>query len=235
MSKILLAACIFACTPILAHADIFSSYSTRADLVAMATKPDDTLAKERVFARLVKDQFAPARVFKSWANYDNQSVIGVKWGEVGLNLLRWSDETASAEWQTAARTQDVPQIIYQQNNLIDLERVLYSSAGYEKINIDSYTVANTKVPLRELPKTSEVLMKEGYPPVGPDNKHVAVCRIGLSSMAPYVELSESQRLKFSKLIELEFSQCLTGYRATIYWKTRHSDFVNKYHDRVKPY
>lgn len=214
-----------------ANANILSEQFIKRELVESATSSNPENANEHLYARMLSSKSAASVIFSVWSRYDEQSVIGARWGEVGLNLLRWSDPERLHDWKTSRRLSGVPQLVYQQDGLIDLERVAYTHGGYPTMAINGYEVADTSRPDRGIPKTSERLLSEGLAPIGPDNRPVVACRIGLSSQAPFVELSESQRSAYAKNTGMSFATCLSGNAATSYWKARYSDFVDKYHDR----
>ena len=226
-----IAAAIITSFSVGAQANILSDQFIKRELVESATSTTPTNANEHLYARMLSSKGAAKAIFSVWSSYDDQSVIGARWGEVGLNLLRWSDPERLNDWKTSRRVEGIPQLIYQQDGLIDLERVSYRHDGYPTKVINGYTVADTARPARAVPKTSERLLSEGLPPIGSDNKPVVACRIGLSSQAPYVELSESQRAAYATNTGMSFVTCLSGSAATAYWKARYSDFVDKYHDR----
>lgn len=223
---------LLSCAPIAAQANILSDQFIKRELVESATSATPENANEHLYARMLSSTGAAKAIFAVWSEYDDQSVIGARWGEVGLNLLRWSDPERLQDWKTSRRIQGIPQMVYQQDGLVDLERVSYSHGGYPTKSISGYTIADTSRPIRGTPKTSERLLAEGFAPIGPDNKPITACRIGLSSQAPYVEMSELQRTKFSKNTGMAFASCLSGNVAKSYWKARYSDFVDKYHDRL---
>lgn len=214
-----------------AQANILSDQFIKRELVESATSNNPANANEHLYARMQSSTKAAKVIFSVWSRYDDQSVIGARWGEVGLNLLRWSDPERLNDWKTSRRITGVNQLVYQQDGLINLERVAYRHGGYPTKMINGYQVADTFRPARAIPKTSERLLAEGLPPIGPDNKPINACRIGLSSQAPFVELSEQQRSAYSANTGMAFVTCLTGNNATAYWKARYSDFVDKYHDR----
>lgn len=214
-----------------AHANILSEQFIKHELVESATSATPTNANEHLYARMLSSKDAAKTIFSVWSRYDDQSVIGARWGEVGLNLLRWSDPDRLNDWRTSRRIEGLPQLVYQQDGLISLERVAYRYDGYPTRMINGYEVADTTLPARAIPKTSERLMAEGLAPIGPDNKPIDACRIGLSSQAPFVELGEQQKASFTARTGMAFVTCLNGNNARAYWKARYSDFVDKYHDR----
>lgn len=213
------------------NANILSDQIIKRELIESATSSNAANANEHLYARMISSKAAAKAMFSVWSNYDDQSVIGERWGEVGLNLLRWSDPERVNDWNNSRRISGVKQIVYQQDGLVNLERVQYLHGGYPTTQVSGYTIASIENPARAIPKTSERLLSEGMAPVGPDNKPVSVCRLGPSSQAPYVELSESQKISYSKNTGMSFSSCLSGSIASAYWKARYGDFVDKYHDR----
>lgn len=230
-ARVVIAATVMSAISFGAQANILSEPFIKHELIESATSSNPVNANEHLYARMLSSKKAAKVIFSVWARYDEQSVIGARWGEVGLNLLRWSDPERQHDWKTSRRIAGIPQLVYQQDGLVDLERVAYRHNGYPTAMINGYTVADTARPARAIPKTSERLLAEGQAPIGPDNKPIVACRIGLSSQAPYVELSEQQRAAFSRNTGMSFVTCLSGDTATAYWKARYSDFVDKYHDR----
>lgn len=229
--RTVLAAALLASFSYGAQANILSNQFIKHELVESATSASPTNANEHLYARMLSSKDAAKTIFAVWSRYDDQSVIGARWGEVGLNLLRWSDPERLNDWKTSRRIAGIPQLVYQQDGLISLERVAYRHGGYPTRAINGYTVADTERPAREIPKTSERLLSEGLAPIGPDNRPIVACRIGLSSQAPFVELSEQQRTTFAANTGMQFVTCLSGSSANAYWKARYTDFVDKYHDR----
>jgi hypothetical protein len=229
--KTLLTASVLASIILPAHASILSVPFIKHELVESATSADPTNANEHLYARMLSSKGAAKSIFSVWSSYSDQSVIGARWGEVGLNLLRWSDPERTHDWKTSRRVVGIPQLVYQQDSLVDLERVEYRYDGYPVRNVAGYELADTTRPNRQFPKTSERLLAEGQAPIGPDNRPVVICRIGTSEQAPYVELSEKQRSLYSTNTGMSFASCLSGAPASAYWKARYSDFIDKYHDR----
>lgn len=219
------------CIGPLANANILSDQRIRGDLVDLAVNSSDVNAYEHLYARTISRPDAPRKVFSVWSRYEKQSDFGSKWAEVGLNILRWSDLDRSHDWKSFAKIDGLSTIAYQQDSLVDLERSQYNKNEYKIVSIKGYQVSDTSQPIRDTPRTSESLLFEGKAPIGPDNKPVVVCKIGNSSAAPFVELSEQQRDKYTKLSGLSFKTCLSGSTAYLYWKARHGDFIDKYHDR----
>lgn len=227
----ILAIAIMSTISIGAQANILSEQFIKRELVESATSATPTNANEHLYARMVSSKGAAKSIFSVWSNYEDQAVIGARWGEVGLNLLRWSNPDRQYDWKSSRRIEGVPQLVYQQDSLINLERVEYRYDGYPTKVISGYQVADTSRPARAIPKTSERLLAEGLAPIGPDNRAINACRIGISSQAPYVEVSEAQKAEYTKVTGLPFVTCLTGSTANAYWKARYSDFIDKYHDR----
>jgi hypothetical protein len=214
-----------------AQANILSDQFIKHELVESATSNSPTNANEHLNARMLKSNSAARSIFAVWSNYDDQSAIGQRWGEVGLNLLRWSDPERLIDWKTARRVPGTNQLVYQQDDLVDLDRVALQYSGYPTKVVLGHVIADTARPDRPVPRTSERLLAEGFAPIGPDFKPILACRIGLSAQAPYVELSEEQRKVFTARTGMAFSSCLSGSSASAYWSARYSDFVDKYHDR----
>lgn len=213
-----------------AQAGILSHMTIQHDLVNLAETPSDTKSSENLAARMLYSNSAPAEVFKVWSSYSNQSTYGDRWGEVGLNLLRWTEMGRSYEWKSAVSRPGATGLIYQQDSLVDLERVRAQKITYASEPNSGYQIADTRRFQGERPMTSKDLLANGYAPIGPDNQPVKVCKLGRSSAAPYVEFSETQRLRFAKVTRLNLDGCMVGQEAMNYWKGRYADFIDAYHD-----
>ena len=212
------------------QAGILSHMTIERDLVTLADKPGDTKSSDNLAARMLYSTSAPAEIFKVWSSYSNQSTYGEKWGEIGLNLLRWTEMGRSYEWKSAVSRSGVNGLIYQQDSLVDLERVRAQKMSYGTESYSGYQIADARRYQGEPPKTSKDLLANGYAPVGPDNQPVKVCKLGRSSMAPYLELSETQRVRFAKVTQLNLDGCMAGQEAMNYWKGRYADYIDAYHD-----
>lgn len=229
--KKIAAASVLSALAFSAQANILSDHFIKRELIESATSKSPTNANEHLNARMLKSNTAARVIFSVWANYEDQSAIGQRWGEVGLNLLRWSDPERLTDWKTARRVTGVTQLVYQQDDLVDLDRVALQYNGYPTKRVMGHVVADTARPDRPTPRTSERLLSEGYAPIGPDFKPIIACRIGQSTQAPYVEISEEQRKVFTARTGMAFTSCLSGSLANAYWFARYTDFVDKYHDR----
>jgi hypothetical protein len=211
-----------------AQASILDSFTIESDLKKLAENPADTLAAEKLAARLLYKPGSAKKVFEVWSKFEDQPDHGAQWSEVGLNLLRWSDPERSYDWKTAVQLNAVPGIVYQQDSLVDLERTAYPKTTYRELPMHrGYGVADTASPERLAVKTSLRLVVEGQPAIGPDHKPILVCKLGRSSQAPYVEMSETQQLRFKRITGLAFSMCLSGKTEKDYWNIRYRDFVDE--------
>jgi hypothetical protein len=229
--KKIAAASVLSALAFSAQANILSDQFIKHELIESATSKSPANANEHLNARMLKSNSAARTIFSVWANYDDQTTIGQRWGEVGLNLLRWSDPERLTDWKTARRVAGLSQLVYQQDDLVDLDRVALQYNGYPTKVVMGHVVADTARPDRPIPRTSERLLSEGFAPIGPDFKPIIACRIGLSAQAPYVEISEEQRKVFTARTGMAFTSCLSGSAANTYWLARYTDFVDKYHDR----
>lgn len=217
-------------TCISAHAGILSKLTIQNDLVNLADNPQDTRSSENLAGRMLYSYAAPAEIFKVWSSYPNQSAYGDRWGEVGLNLLRWTEMGRSYEWKSATSRLGGRGLIYQQDSLVDLQRVRAQRITFGSQSSSGYQIADTSRFQGERPMTSMDLLSHGQAPIGPDNQPVKVCKLGRSSGAPYVEFSETQRIRFAKVTRLNLDGCLAGQESIDYWKVRYTDFVDAYHD-----
>ncbi len=214
-----------------ANASVLEEIAIRNDLVHLA-KYENHTAKERTYARMIYSDSAARKIMAVWSSYNYQEEYGEKWGEVGLNLLRWSYPEKPYEWNTATRFSGVSHNIYQQNTLFDLDRVQLSETDYPIVDFNGFETYNTLKPERTISSTSKRRMVEGKSPIGPDNKPILVCRIGPSSEAPYVEISSWQKDRFEERTGMNFDRCLFGNTESKYWQHRISDFIDKVHERT---
>jgi len=215
-----------------ANAGILSYSTIKGDLIDLSINPANTLASERLQARMLYSTEAPRKIFQAWSNYVDQSEHGRNWGEVGLNLLRWTEMGRKYEWKSATPVPGGPTLIYQQDSLVDLERVQAKPIHFSTVKTAGYAVVDTNSYSGGRPITSDQLLRSGQAPIGPDNQPVRVCKLGRSSMAPYIEVSETQRQRFIKVTGLNWDGCLAGLQQSNYWKARHRDFIDAYHDRT---
>jgi hypothetical protein len=229
--KKIAAASVLSALAFSAQANILSDQFIKRELIESSTSNSPANANEHLNARMLNSDSAAKAIFSVWAGYDDQSAIGQRWGELGMNLLRWSDPERRVDWKTARRVQGMTKLVYQQDALVDLDRVAIALNGYPTKMVLGHVVADTMRPNRPTPVTSERLLSQGEAPIGPDFKPIMACQIGQSAEAPYVELSDTQRKQFSARTGMVFSNCLSGNLATAYWSARYTDFVDKYHDR----
>lgn len=208
-----------------AHAGLVSQW----DLVSMAKDTQGVKRQESVRRDVIKSEKSAAAWLSTWANYEKQSLYSAAWPEIGLNLLRWSLPEKSYEWRSAVRVQGLAVPVYQQDSLVDLERAKAYSVTYPQTtgSVHAFAIADTSAPNLQLIATSERRLTLGIAPIGPDNAEVLVCRLGTSSMAPYLEMSETQRTEFVRVSGLSFSSCLVGAQASAYWQSRYHDYVRK--------
>lgn len=170
-------------------------------------------------------------VMQAWSISSRQSDNPQKWAEIGVNILHWAYPDTEHRWLNGITFPLVQGIIYQQDSLIDLDRIEYQQRMFDT-RVDrgtSYQVVDTNSK-GSTPRLSSDLMLNGSAPIGPDNKPVKVCTLGLSSAAPYLELSATQLEAYQRDTGLDFSRCLYGSTESAYWVTRFSDMKDPYHD-----
>lgn len=212
-----------------------AGYFAERSLIQLAKQPGDTELQAKIQTQMSQSPDAALKWFKTWASYENQPVISAAWSEVGLNLLRWSQPGKSYEWRSAVRVDNLSVPVYQQDSLIDLERTHAYHLSYPMTTgtVHNYQIADTSNPAFQTIATSERRLTMGLPPVGPDNALVKVCKMGRSSAAPFIEMSETQRLAFAQSSGLDFNLCLSGKQASAYWQARYDDFVDRFYDRTE--
>lgn len=215
-----------------AEAGILSHGTIKGDLIDLAVNPADAIAGQRLSARMLYSSAAPKEIFGVWSTYTSQAEYGQRWGEVGLNLLRWTEMGRKYDWKSATQISAKSTLIYQQDSLVDLERVQAKTISFPTVTTAGYAVVDTSSFKGGRPMTSDQLLRSGQAPIGPDNQPVKVCKLGRSSAAPYLEVSETQRQRFAKVTGLNLDSCLVGLELSAYWKARHKDFIDAYHDRT---
>lgn len=228
LASVLLASALFAGA---ASASVLSKTAIESDIKKLAENSSDVLAAKKLYARVIHKQNSPKAVMAVWSDYDKQGDYGIRWGEVGLNILRWSNLADEPNWSAGVSLPGESRLVYQQNSLIDLDRVAYNEVKYPIKNHNGFQVLDIMKPIRNASKTSQRLMLEGRAPIAADNYPIMVCRIGLSSQAPYVELSKTQMKKFTEITGLDYSNCLFGDSERQYWITRLKDFLDVNHVR----
>lgn len=212
-----------------------AGYFAERSLIQLAEHPGNTDLQAKIQTEMRQSPEAKLKWFKTWASYENQPMISAAWSEVGLNLLRWSQPGKSYEWRSAVRVDNLSVPVYQQDSLIDLERAhaYHLSFPMTTGTVHNYQIADTSNLSYQTIATSQRRLTMGLPPVGPDNALVKVCKMGRSSAAPYIEMSETQRLVFAQVSGLDFNLCLGGRQANAYWQARYDDFVDRFHDRTE--
>ena len=205
----------------------FAGFTKEGDLKDLAQNPADGKLQQSIQGAMIKDPQAPKAWLKAWSQAENQSSFGDAWSEVGLNLLRWSQPGKTYEWKAARRIPGENALAYQQDSLVDLERTQAYQLTYPLTtgSIHSVDIADTANGQYQFIGTSERRMVTGLPPIGPDNAPVQLCKLGRSSAAPYIEMSETQRQVFTEQTGMDFSYCLSGQSSATYWQQRYSDFV----------
>ena len=203
----------------------------RNDVHALASQPGDEQAALTVQDKIMESPASAKTVFSVWSNDEQQGQYSA-WPEVGMNLLRWLEPARGFDWKHGVRAPGSTVAVYQQDSLVNLDRTMAVNVT-SPITVDQgygYRIYDTERGPARVPATSKTLMLQGYAPIGPDNIPVQICRIGLGSQAPYVELSQTQRIRFQGETGLSFSTCLSGSQAQAYWKSRYSDFMDSYYD-----
>lgn len=174
-------------------------------------------------------------VMRAWSISPKQSVNPEQWGEIGINILHWAYPDTEHRWLTGLSIPEVQSTIYQQDSLIDLDKIKYEQ-GLFKLNRDEmfgYDVADITSAEGVDPKLNKDLLRHGLAPIGPDNQPIKVCTLGRSSAAPYLELSATQLENYRIDTGLDFSRCLYGLTESAYWVSREADLIDEYHD-LKP-
>ena len=203
----------------------------RSDVHALAADPANEQAALSVQERVVESPESARTAFRVWSEDEKQGQYA-SWPEVGMNMLRWLEPARGFDWKHGTRAPGASEVIYQQDSLVDLERAMAVNVT-SPISVDEgygYQVYDPLKGKARIPGISRSLLAQGYAPIGPDNIPVQVCRIGMGSQAPFVELSQTQRLRFQVATGLKFTVCLNGGQAQTYWKSRYADFMDSYHD-----
>lgn len=205
----------------------FAGFTKQGDLEDLAKNPADVKLQQSIQAAMNKSEDAPKDWLQAWSETEDQQQYGNSWAEVGLNLLRWSQLDKGYEWKAATLIQGVNLLAYQQDSLIDLERTHAYHLSYPETTgtIHPVAIADTHHGQYQVIATSQRRMTMGIAPIGPDNAPVQLCKLGRSSMAPYIEMSETQKQAFTQRTGMDFSLCLTGQEAHAYWQQRYKDFV----------
>ena len=212
-----------------ANAGIIEEYH----LSNLAKNTGDISAQDKIRSSMLKSEKSARNWIQSWSHYEDQPLYPDTWGEIGFNLLRWTQPGKSYDWKSSKKLESQGKFIYQQDSLIDLERIKVAYASYGEATgiIHKFSIADTSKPKNIFIGTSQRRLSLGMPPIGPDNEEVVVCKIGRSSMAPYVEISKTQQSHFSSTTGISFSYCLTGKDKSSYWKARYNDFLYKDYNR----
>lgn len=222
-----------------AHADVLDSIGVMATglspswtIRSLAENSDNAQAALKLQAVIAESPSGAHRAFNAWQNDSEQSRYP-RWGEVGLNMLRWVEPGRSYDWKYGVKVRGNA-VAYQQDSLVDLDRTQAIQQSFEATTEQGrgYQVQDASRPVHLVPATSARLLSEGLAPIGPDNRPILLCRLGTGSQAPYVEMTQGQRMRLSGATGLEMNNCLTGSLATEYWKSRYSDFVDSYYDRT---
>ncbi len=218
---------MLALTLSLLSAHAMAGFTKQGDLEDLAQNPSDAELQHSIRSAMLSSPKAPRAWLTAWSEAESQQEYGSRWAEVGLNLLRWSQPDKTYEWKAAAMVQPGNTLAYQQDSLIDLERAQAYHLRYPETSgtVHAVAMADTSKGQYQVIATSQRRMAMGLAPVGPDNADVQLCKLGRSSTAPYIEMSETQKRVFTETTGLDFSLCLSGYSAQAYWQQRFKDFV----------
>lgn len=232
MKKALFAACFTAFISLPATANTLYDHHIERTLVELAVE-GSSKAQKKIYLLMLDRPETQHRVFNLWSEHENQGLYTKKWSELGLNLLRWTDSQRSFDWKSSVKIVGVNETIYQQDSLIDLDRIQYGSVSYEERQVSNgFSVKDINRPIRPDAVTSLRLLSEGKAPIGPDNKPIEVCKMGGSLSAPFIEISFTQKQKFEEVTDLGFYNCITGRYAHSYWSARLGDFRDRFHDTL---
>jgi hypothetical protein len=208
-----------------------SSPFVRGDIRALAITPGDQEAALTVQEIIIKSPESARNAFQVWSQ-DEQQAQYPAWPEVGINMLRWLEPARGFDWKSGARLPGATAVVYQQDSLVDLDRTMAVNVAIPTTvdNGYGYAIYDTARAPSRVPATSRSLLAQGYAPIGPDNIPVQVCKLGAGSQAPFVEISQTQRIRFQSETGLSWSACLGADQTRTYWKSRYSDFVDSYYD-----
>lgn len=210
-----------------------AGFMEERDIISLAKNTSDTSLQNKIYSSMNKSKKSAKNWMNSWSKYEDQQLYSSTWGEVGFNMLRWSQPGKSYEWKSAKRIESSGILVYQQDSLVDLERAQakHESFGRTTGLVHNYDIVDTHDRRSGFIGTSQRRMSIGMAPIGPDNEEVSVCKVGRSSVAPFVEMSQIQKANFADITGLDFSYCLSGGQLSQYWKERHGDFVYKDYNR----
>ena len=205
----------------------FAGFTKLGDIEDLAKNPADVELQRSIQSAINDSENAPQKWLAAWSQAEDQQQYGNSWAEVGLNLLRWSQPDKGYEWKAASFIPGTGQVAYQQDSLFDLERAQAYHLAYPETmgTIHPVAMADTQSGQYQVIATSQRRMTMGIAPIGPDNAPVQLCKLGRSTMAPYIEMSETQKQVFAQRTGMDFSACLTGQSAHTYWQQRYKDFV----------
>lgn len=169
----------------------------------------------------------PKAWFHQWSNDAAQYQYGHAWENIGVDLLRWTLPDRTFDWSTPMVLGGISNQIFTQDSLVDLERAhaYQLTYGETRGTMHPELMTDTHSPQYQLIATSQRRLTMGLAPIGPDNNPVVVCKLGLTAMSPYIEMSQTQRQHIAQLTGLNLDFCLNGEPEAEYWKTRFHDFV----------
>lgn len=232
MRKTIIAAVFMASSPLALASPVLEKIIER-DIAVLSKDTSNTVSAKKVRKHVLKRDLK--EVMRAWSVSPKQSENPREWGEIGVNILHWAYPEREHRWLSALPDPLGQSYIYQQDSLIDLDRIEYRQGTFslKKDEMFGYELADIFAAKEVSAKTSGHLLMAGLAPIGPDNLPVKVCTMGRSSAAPYLELSSTQIEKYQMDTGLDFSRCLYGSYESAYWASRYSDMIDAYHD-IKP-
>jgi hypothetical protein len=129
--------------------------------------------------------------------------------------------------------------VWQNNSLIDLDRVQLGTVKFPTINAYStiqYDMSSEKRMITGQ-KLSSTLMRQGHAPIGPDGKSIKLCRLINHPSASFYEMSEYESHGFIKYSYsfMDVNQACIEYKSSLakYWQKRRLGYLDENNVQLK--
>lgn len=129
--------------------------------------------------------------------------------------------------------------VWQNNSLIDLDRVQLGTVRFPTVNAYSTTQHDMSSETRMITgqKLSSTLMRQGFAPIGPDGKSIRLCRLINHPSASFYEMSEYESHNFikSSYSFMDVNQACIEYKSSLskYWQKRRLGYFDENNVQLK--
>lgn len=152
-----------------------------------------------------------------------------------MHLIKYKYPRSRSYWKESQEWNGIA--IKKSNNLISPETVPIATPELSEINGKRTTMKLASPFIESAPSamTNRHRMRSGFPPVGPDNRLMVICRFIQDRGATYHELahSDAQAMIDETQSGMSLSQaCLSNKLAENYWVNRALDFETRYGEEL---